>query len=154
MGCTLVTRAEVDRAAARAQALGLVQTREQARDAAIRRALAVRIADERGLAVSSADVDAALAGLAAEHGTSVPELLAAAAGMGLDEAAYRTELEQELLEGRVGAWLVEERSSEPGSVAAERTPAAVERAYAEEASARMERGAWAIPWDCTEDPPR
>lgn len=101
LGCTIVSRAQVDDALARLRVLEPGATRAHAGELAVRRAVLARYARRHHIEVTDDHIDRAVSRLAAENGRSIDEVYAAVAEEGLDRDAYRAELAAQLLEERV-----------------------------------------------------
>jgi len=104
LGCTLITRAEIDRELARPLDDGAeAPSRESVRDAIVRRRVAIRLAHELGLDVGEADVDGAMAAVASSNALSIQELRDELARRGMDEGRYREGLADRIRTLRIGS---------------------------------------------------
>ena len=101
LGCTLVTRAQVDDELARLRLVEPDATRARARELAVRRAVVREYAWRQHLEVSPDQLDREVSRIATQSGLSVEDAYAVAAEHGVDRDAYRAELALQLLEERV-----------------------------------------------------
>lgn len=132
LGCTVLTRRQVDEALAVAAG----GSRDEVRDRLVHDLVIRRLADERHVEVSADDMSRAIAAIAAQAGVGEDELWRAVDAQGLDREAYRTEVRDQLLRYRVAAVIMDPVSDDEVTAERERRRASGEPS--DETAARMD----------------
>ena len=79
----------------------LARVRQEALTSLVERRLFLKEAEHRKIDVTDAEIDAAVAAVAAQNHVAIHELMRLVEDSGMDEAQYRLELRGQLLEGRL-----------------------------------------------------